>query len=151
MMNSYVTCRVRVPVDHGLPEDEAVMVSRYARVFPCELHITWGHHRIDAKSIIEMVDLSHKLDDEVVLELEAEGDSSREALDCLSEIVTHHRAPARDDLAYFGLVGAGGGQLGGSPGITSLPARDALSAFALHPKPWRGEAEDPRELGRFSL
>lgn len=151
MRTSYTTCRVRVPVDHGLSEDEALMLSRYAREFPCELHITWGPYRIDAKSIIEMIDLSHHLGDEVVLELEAEGDSSSEALDCLSEIVTHHRAPARDDLEHFGLVGAGGGQPASSPGLTNLPERDALSAFALHPRPWRGEAEDPRELGRFGL
>jgi phosphotransferase system HPr-like phosphotransfer protein len=151
MTTTYATCGVCVPVDHGLQEVEAVMRTRYAREFPCELHTTWGAYRVDAKSIIEMIDLSHHLGDEVVLELEAEGDSSLEALDCLIEIVTHHRAPARDDLAYFSLVEVGGGQLGGSLGITSLSARDALSAFALHPRPWRGEAQDPIELGRFSL
>jgi phosphotransferase system HPr (HPr) family protein len=151
MTDYYVTCRLRVPVDHALSEREAVMLSRCAQEFPCELHITWAHHRVDAKSIIEMIDLCHQLGDEVVLELEAQGDGSREALDCLSEILTHHGPPARDDLAYFGLVGAAGGQPGGSPGLMSLPARDALSAFALHYRPWRQEAQDPRELGRFGL
>jgi phosphotransferase system HPr-like phosphotransfer protein len=151
MSTHYVTCPVRVPVDHGLPEEVAVLLSRYAREFPCELHITWGHRRVDAKSIIEMVDLSHELGDEVVLELEAQGDGSRAALDCLSEIVTHHRAAVRDELAHFGLVGAEGGQPMGSPGLARLPARDALGAFALHPRPWRGEKVDPREHGRFGL
>jgi phosphotransferase system HPr-like phosphotransfer protein len=81
MTTTYATCRVRVPVDHGIQEDEAVMLTRVAREFPCELHIIWRPYRIDAKSIIEIIDLSHHLGDEVVLELEAEGDSSREALD----------------------------------------------------------------------
>jgi catabolite repression HPr-like protein/phosphocarrier protein len=153
MTDHYVTCRIRVPVDYGLDEDEAVLLSRSAREFPCELHITWGHRRVDAKSIIDMVDLSHELGEEVVLELEAQGDGSREALDCLSELVGHPRGPARarDELAYFGLVSAGRCQPGSSPGLTSLPARDALGAFALHPRAWRHEAQDPRELGRYGL
>jgi hypothetical protein len=50
MTTTYATCRVRVPIDHGIQEDEAVMLTRHAREFPCELHIIWRPYRIDAKA-----------------------------------------------------------------------------------------------------
>ena len=139
MADRAIARRVRVSIEHGLSEREAVSLSRSARAFPCELHVNYGRRRIDAKSIVAMLDLSHELDEQAVIELEAEGKDSLQALDRLADLVRHPAVPALDELAFFGLVG----NPGRYPSLTALDPRDCLRALALESGPGHPERPQP--------
>ena len=126
-------------IEHGLSEREAVSLSRSARAFPCELHVNYGRRRIDAKSIIAMLDLSHELDERAVIELEAEGKGSLQALDRLADLVRHPAAPALDELAFFGLVG----NPGRYPSLAALEPAGLSPRLALESGPGHPERPHP--------
>ncbi len=137
MADQTIARRVRVSIEHGLSEREAVSLSRSARAFPCELHVNYGRRRIDAKSIVAMLDLSHELDEQAVIELEAEGKDSLQALDRLADLVRHPAAPALDELAFFGLVG--------NPGATRRSLRSTRGTVSA---PWRSNPAPDTRSGR---
>ncbi|MHB1556416.1 MAG: HPr family phosphocarrier protein [Isosphaeraceae bacterium] len=79
------TCRVHVASAEGMHLRRAAAVSECARHFPCELHITRGCLRADARSVVEILCLAASPGDELLLE--ADGPESLHALESISALI----------------------------------------------------------------
>jgi phosphocarrier protein len=69
----------------GLHARASAKLTKLASSFPCEVWISKGERRVNAKSIMGVMMLAAGLGSEVTLE--AEGESEREALDALVQLM----------------------------------------------------------------
>ncbi len=141
MILSRRRCVVRIPEDQGLHTREAISLSTFARRFPCELHLIYGEHEANAKDPWELIELDPEPGSEVVLE--AEGEDSEQALDCLAGLMTHHYSRAWEDLAVLGLLSP---ESDGYRSLASLSPWEPPSPFGLPAH----ETEVDRSITRLS-
>ncbi len=93
----------RVPVNNvdGVNLRAAVLLCEHAQLFPCALRITCEGRPADAKNIWELLRLRAECGSELLLE--AQGPQSKQALDCLENLVTQEFQVSGKELYYEGV------------------------------------------------
>jgi phosphotransferase system HPr-like phosphotransfer protein len=129
MTANRLTCSVRVAGEHGLQQSDAVALSGFAQDFDCELYLSRGNCRADAKNASQMIEVSH-LSDKVII-LDADGQESRPAIAFFVYFLLNHLEPPRDEMALGGLSSRAAGKPAGQLSLNTLSPREALGALAL--------------------
>lgn len=89
-----------VPVNNadGVNMRAAVLLCKHAQLFPCALRITCEGRPADAKNIWELLGLRAECGSELFLE--AHGPQSKQALDCLENLVIQQFQVSGKELYY---------------------------------------------------
>jgi phosphocarrier protein FPr len=82
MDDNRLACHVRIGSGEGLHLRKAAALSEFAKHYSCELRITHGDRRADAKSVLDVLCLGAGQGDELLLE--ADGPGSLQALEGIS-------------------------------------------------------------------
>ncbi len=97
----YASRNVVVNNVDGLNMSAAVLLCERAQLFPCTLRVSCEGRHADAKKIWELLGLMSECGSELFLE--ASGPQSKQALDCLENLVTQQFQVSGKELYYEGV------------------------------------------------